>query len=171
MEENEKFVEIQGRRFKMTRYMLERHYEIEELMGEALGGALGQLFGAVDAAGGRAAVDTLAAGGGNTGINGAALGGAIVDLFTGLKRAGGFLKFAQRVLCDTREIVADGRAVEVKPGIWRGAEAAVLLEDLVFQVLRFNYEAYFLSRWAQLKAISPSAAPVSSTPSAEQAPS
>jgi hypothetical protein len=170
MEENELFIEIGGRRFKTTRYMLARHYEIEELMGEALGGALGQLFGAVDAAGGRAAVDTLAAGGGNTGINGAALGGAIVDLFTGMKRAGGFMSFAQRVLSDTSEIVAE-KATPIKPAIWRGPEAAVLLEDLVFQVLRFNFEAYFLSRWARLKAISPAAAPASSAPSEEQAPS
>lgn len=171
MEENELFIEIHGRRFKTVRYMLAKHYEIEELAGEALGGALGQLFGAVDAAGGRAAVDTLAAGGGNTGINGAALGGALVELFSGLKRAGGFLSFAQRVLSDTVEIGAGDKATPIQPAIWRGAQAAVLLEDLVFHVLKFNFEAYFLSRRAQLTASSPSAAPASSTPSAEQAPS
>lgn len=153
MQEDEKFMEMHGRRFKVIRYLPEVHYEIEEKMGAALGGALARLFTAVE---GRGALDA-AASGDMSGVNAAQLGEAVVEVFTGLKRAGGFYAFAQRVLCDTSEVNADGAAHKVSIASWRGQMA--LIEDLVIAVLRFNFEAYFLLRKAQIARHFASSAP------------
>lgn len=153
-----------GRTFKTTMFLPERHYKIEEKLGEVAGGALARVFVALDGGGGIDAARAMASGEVGA-IDGAELGGAVVELFAGLKRVGGFFAFAQEVLKDTQELDADGRAAPVKIDSWRGE--AKLIEDLTFHVLRFNFEAYFLSRRAELAALLASKKPASSAPKSD----
>lgn len=133
--------------FKSVLYWPERHYEIEEKLAAIAGGASAHLFGALDEAGGASAARQL--GGGSTaGINAGGLASAVDTLFKGLKSEGGFFKFAQLVLSDTKEIVGD-KAMPLQIHTWRGDQ--VLIEDLTIQVLRHNFEAYFLARWQTIK--------------------